>query len=131
MGYASGYGIALMSWVQLFYICELGECVQVRIISRSIVAYVAVQSTFVKSALTEINGEIVPWNIWNEYKRSCKNVIFNRKSRENFTQFSGKYDGFTGFSIYFCHWMYPYVNHLLIVGTILCSSAESLWWTEF
>lgn len=29
MGYFAGYGMAVVSWVQLFYICELGENVQV------------------------------------------------------------------------------------------------------
>lgn len=25
MGYAAGYGLATMLWVQLFYVCEMGE----------------------------------------------------------------------------------------------------------
>lgn len=29
MGFAAGYGLAFMSWIQFFYICEFGQCVQV------------------------------------------------------------------------------------------------------
>lgn len=34
MDFTAGYGIAGMTWIQLYFVCELGENIQVKVIRR-------------------------------------------------------------------------------------------------
>lgn len=56
MGFVAGYGMACMSWVQLFYVCEVGENIQVYQLKTALLTKVqrGVLSIYVESLIIKI-----------------------------------------------------------------------------